>query len=114
MFKNKRNVGIILLILSFCALLGAHYIKGEVAEGNARISSAENQVQKGKRLFSINPATRVLGDVATGSAERKIIQGKKDILYYTRLANWLQIGGIFTGLGGLVWIYTHWKQTRNR
>ena len=98
---TKKSFGI-LMILGGLALIGLSvYIKYEVEHGKMQISSAEEKVSQGKSLFSTSPATKMVGNIFTGSAENEISEGKLKISQYEQISLWCLIGGIaFAIIGG--------------
>ncbi len=103
--KTKRIIGIIILIAGLVMEGFSFYIKKQVAEGNIEIESAQSKLDRSQGLFGSNPVAKEFGKALTGSAQSKINQGRRDVDYYTRLANNLQIGGIIcivVGAGILV------------
>lgn len=103
--KGKRSLGIFLFILGIALIVFSMYIKGETAEGRRKISSAQRQVDQSQRLFSLNPITKQVGKGVTGTAQRRIDEGKREVAQYEDMAYWFQIGGavlIIIGIG-VVW-----------
>jgi uncharacterized protein YjeT (DUF2065 family) len=104
--KNaKRIVGIVLIIAGIAMLGFSYYIKQEVAAGNLQISSAQEKVDRSQGLFNLNPVTKEVGKGLTGAAQSKIDEGKRDVEYYTHLANTLQIAGIACIVVGAIVIF---------
>ena len=76
--NGKRILGILILLCGIAMILGSVYIKQRVAEGKMQISSAQNKVNQGNSLFSLNPVSKEIGKGVTGSAQkRSIAQTKK-------------------------------------
>jgi len=97
----KKIAGIILLISGIAMILFSVYITNQVAEGKAKISNAQNTVDKGSSLFSTNPISKQIGKVFMNSAQSQIDAGQSQIVYYEGLSGWLLVGGIgFIVLGG--------------
>ncbi len=90
---SKRILGIIAAILGASLILSSFYIKNRVSEGRGKISEAEDNIQKGKLLFSLNPLTKEIGESLSDSAEIKIKEGSAKADRYETLALWFQIGG---------------------
>ncbi|NGX56739.1 MAG: hypothetical protein K1060chlam5_00985 [Candidatus Anoxychlamydiales bacterium] len=98
---KKRIFAIILVILGVASLVVSFYIKGEVRKGRGEIKSAQEKVDMGKKLFSINPYTKEVGKGLTSGIERKIKEGKVKADTYEAISNWLLAGGIiFIFIGG--------------
>lgn len=102
----RKKVLIILSIVIGAALLcGSFYIKSQVKAGQEKIGHTEESMSMGQKLFSFTPATKDIGDQLTSPIQKKIAEGKEQVEYYTKLANWLAIGGvvfILLGLGIMV------------
>jgi hypothetical protein len=90
----KKMIGILGLIGGIVLLIISFYIKHQIEEGKAQISSAQEKVDQGTGLFSVTPQTKAVGNVFTGAAQNKINEGKGQISHYEEVASWLQIGGI--------------------
>jgi hypothetical protein len=97
----KKNWGIVVLIVGLICLGLSFFIKNEVAKGMGEISSAQRKVDQGNGLFSVTPATKGIGNLFTGSAQKKINEGISKVNQYNNLADWLQIGGVVFLLAGL-------------
>ena len=98
--KKKRSLGILLLVGGVALILFSMYISGQVTEGREKISNAQNQVDRGKKLFSLTPYTEPLGKGLTGAAQRKIDEGRQEADEYAQLADWLKIGGVVCIIAG--------------
>lgn len=112
--KKKRILGGILVIIGIVFYIFGSYISGEVAEGRKKIASAQGSVDALKGVSDATPFTKGLGDMATGSAQKKIDAGKQDADKYETLANWLHGGGIvlfIAGIGFLVFSYVRKKNS---
>ena len=103
--NSKRVTGIVIAIIGVAMLFFSNYIKGQVAEGREKISSAQSSVDKGNSLFNLNPITKEVGKGLTGSAQRKIDEGSAEADQYAQYAQWLLIGGIVlivVGIGAVI------------
>ena len=110
--KVKIAIGIILLILGAGGIGFSLYIKSEVAEGKRQIASGQRKVDKAQGLFSITPETEAVGGALTGSAQRKIDQGRKDVAYYERMAGILMNLGIALGVTGVIVLVVPMKKKK--
>ncbi len=90
-----------MLIIGALLIGSSFYIKSQVEAGQKKVTSAEKQTEIGEQLFSLNPATKELGEGLTGSVKEKISEGKEQIEFYTALAKWLEIGGILFAVLGV-------------
>lgn len=103
--KSKRTFGILLCIVGIALILFSMYIKGETDAGRKKISSAQKQVDTGKKLFSLNPVSEQVGKGLTGTVQRRIDRGREEVVQYEDLAFWFQVGGavlIVIGIG-VIW-----------
>jgi len=110
--KTKRILSGILIILGIGLYIFGSYIEDEVAEGRKKIASGQQSVDQMQELSELSPYTKGLGEMATGSAQRKIDAGKKDADAYQVLANWLHGSGIvlfIAGVGLLAFSFTRKK-----
>ncbi len=108
----KRIFGILIFIVGVVLICYAQYIKKQVAEGTLKVSSAKQSVETGKGLFSMTPVTKEVGNLVTGSAEKKIAAGQEQIDYYSSLANKMQIGGIVLVIVGAGMVILFWRRRR--
>jgi uncharacterized protein YjeT (DUF2065 family) len=109
----RRALGILIIIGGIVLFGISQYIKGQVEEGKMKISNAEKKIEQGNKLFSFNPISKQVGQQITGSAQKKINEGKEEVDYYTQLANQLQIGGYILMIVGLVIVLIP-KKTKRR
>ena len=95
----KKVISFFVIVVGIAMLGGAYYIKGQVNQGKIRIAAGEQRLNQADAIFSL-PGASVLGDHIKEGGKRKITAGNRDIAYYTKMANYLQIGGIvFISLG---------------
>jgi hypothetical protein len=99
----RRIIGIVVAIAGIALLCVSSYIKGQVAEGQEQIDSAQKKVDTGNRLFSLSPTVKEYSKGLTDSAQKKIDAGQEQVIEYTALAQKLQIGGyILIAVGALL------------
>ncbi|MDX8431801.1 MAG: hypothetical protein SNF33_08390 [Candidatus Algichlamydia australiensis] len=99
----RRILGIIILVSGLGSIGTSLYIKKEVAKGKEQIASGQKKVDQTKALFGMSSATEPVGDVVTASGQSQINQGRRDVAYYEKLADWLMTGGIIGVIfGGLL------------
>jgi hypothetical protein len=98
----RRIIGIVFVIGGIVLLGIAHYIRVQVEAGKIEIAEGEKKVDTARELFSLHPATKGIGEGITQSGERKIAEGKQEVVAYSRLANQLQIGGFILIALGIV------------
>lgn len=112
--KKFKVLGGILVILGIVLYIFGSYISGEVAEGRKKIASAQGSVDTLKGISGVTPFSKDLGNMATGSAQKKIDAGRQDADQYETLANWLHGGGIVlfvAGIGLIIYSYTRKKKS---
>jgi hypothetical protein len=105
MKMKSKKFGVFLIIFGVVLLGLSYYIKSQVEEGKVKISSAESQVESGKKVLSLTPYTSPVGKMFSSSAEKKISKGKEDVALYEKRALWLQvigIGCVVVGLGIII------------
>lgn len=98
--KANKILGIILIIAGLVMLGASFYIKNQVLQGRAQISSAQSKVDTGKSIFSLSPNTKPVGNAIFGGAQSQIDAGSAEANYYANMANGLQIGGIIAIIVG--------------
>jgi hypothetical protein len=104
--KGKKTFGIALIVVGALMIGFSHYIAEQVAAGNIKIYNAQQQVDTVNTLFNRSDATKPIGEVFTGGAQKKIDAGRAKVSHYESLAQKLQIGGvilILAGAGVLFW-----------
>jgi hypothetical protein len=101
----RRVLGFLMLLIGILLILASRYIKNQVEQGQQQINSAQSKVNQADSLFSLNPTSKQVGQVVTGSAQNKINEGKQQVVEYTTLAERLNISGIVVvvlGIGYLI------------
>ncbi|MBY0529595.1 MAG: hypothetical protein K2P51_05330 [Rhabdochlamydiaceae bacterium] len=99
--NKKKLIGTIVFILGVCLIGISMYITSEVNQGKIKINRAQEQVDQGGSLFSMNPVAKEIGKGITGSAQRKIDEGKSQVVEYEAIARMAQISGIILIVLGL-------------
>lgn len=97
----KQGAGIVLFLVGLGMLFTSHYITGQVLEGKNKIENAQSKVNTGKKLFSLTPVTKQVGQGVTQSAQQQINAGREEVSYYEEVAYWLRIGGIASLIIGI-------------
>lgn len=99
----KKVIGILVLLGGISTLLFAFYIQTQLNQGKRTVEQAQKAVDKGSILFKINPVTEEMGKGISNAAQKKIDEGKREIIYYQGVVQQLLIGGaIITLVGGLI------------
>jgi hypothetical protein len=96
----KRVVAIVIFIAGGVMFGVSLYIKEQVRQGKIEVSDAKRNVERGRSLFSLTPATEPIGEGLARAAEGKIRSGEEQIAYYSHMAQMLQIGGIVLMVAG--------------
>lgn len=102
----RRSIAIIAVIIGIVLVLVSMNINNRVQEGRVRVSSAQRKIDQGKQFFEITPQTKPVGKILTDSVQKKIDQGRQNVEKNQNLANWLQFGGIFLIILGVVLFFT--------
>lgn len=104
----KQIVGVVVAVFGIALLFAAHSIEVRLDDGREQISEAESQVKAGKKLFSVNPVTKDLGNrVLFNSADKKINKAKGEVGKYETIVSQLRMGGailIVVGVGMLFFL----------
>ena len=101
----RRIVGIIIVLLGIAGIAISVYINQEVLEGKYKITNAQRKVDNSKRVMNLAPKeVQPIGDALTGSAQKKIDQGRADIVKYEAMAHQFKYGGIAFIVIGAIFI----------
>jgi HAMP domain-containing protein len=92
--RIKTILGIIILITGIALLGVSFYIKNRVVEGQTQIAEAQDKVDTGKAIMSLNSVTREIGRGVAAAAQKKIEEAEAMATEYAKMAKQLQIGGI--------------------
>ena len=82
------------MILGICCFVFGSIVNSKVKSGQEEIRSAQKGVNAVKGATSINPYSKVVGEVATKSIQKKINQGKVKASKFQKLAFWFKLGGV--------------------
>lgn len=107
----RRILGTILILLGVAAILTSVYIDKEVEKGRGQISSAQNQVDQGKKVMGLVPNSKPIGNIITGSAQGKIDAGKRDVAKYEKISNQLFYVGIALVVIGFILVIIRKKRS---
>jgi len=92
--KPKKVIGIALIVVGAIMLFFSNYIAEQVSSGKQQIQDAQQKVDTADSLFSKSKYTKPVGEMFTGSAQKKIDAGQADVDKYESMSNNLKIGGI--------------------
>lgn len=106
----KKIISVALVIVGCFMLGGSYYIKKEIREGQLQIDSAKSTVKTGTKIFSLSPVTEPIGSGIARAADKKIRSGEEQIAYYTKVANFLLVGGLVLVGGGVFLFFTERKR----
>jgi len=112
--KKIRIISGALILLGIVLYGFSSYIEGEVVEGRKKIAGAQRSVDELKGISGATPFSKSLGDIATGSAQKKIDAGRQEADQYQLLANWLHGSGIVifvAGIGLLIFSFVRKKSS---
>lgn len=101
--KKRKMMAIVFLVVGIVCLGASHYIKTQVAGGQEQVDSAQKSLDRGSKLFSNNPVSKEVGDTLfVKPIQKKIDAGQEEVLYYARIAQFLQVAGIILIIVGAV------------
>ena len=103
-----KIIGILLIVGGIASFLFANYIRSQVDQGKHKVRKAQSAVNSANQAASGDPTLYLFSRAATGPIQKKINEGKKDIVYLQSLAKTLDIVGFITIIagGGLtVWAF---------
>lgn len=92
--RSKKTLGIGILVIGVLLIIGAIYIKGQVAHGREQISSAKSTMHAGESILGLSPATKGAGSMLGSAGNKKIAEGSAEADKYEKIAGGLQIAGI--------------------
>lgn len=98
--RRKKTVGLVLMIVGAGLLVFSDYIARQVAMGQARIGSAQSQVDTVQSVFSQTEYTKPFGKALTGGAQKKIDAGQQKVDQYSALSSFLKVGGVVLIVAG--------------
>ena len=110
----KRIAGIVIAIIGIALIGAGYYITARVEAGQGDINSAQQKVDRGNSLFSLNPISKQIGQGITGSAQKKIDQANAQVEEYSILASRLQIAGIIVTIIGVVFVIFGRKRKKTK
>jgi hypothetical protein len=105
----RRFIAIGAIVVGAICVFFSNYIAVQVAEGKYKVASGQQKVNMIDSAFSQSKYTKGVGQVFTGSAQRRIDEGKAEIAKYEGLANKLQVGGAIVAVLGVVLLFV-WKR----
>lgn len=115
--KFSRVLGIIVIIAGIAMFFIANYINAQVSEGKGKIASAQQKVNQGSGLFSLNPVSKEVGKHVTDAAQKKINEGQQMIQHYEGVAGMFQTGGLIAvvvGVGIFIFSFVGSKGKKSR
>jgi hypothetical protein len=112
----KRILAVIVFVVGVVLLFVSHHIKQEIEAGTLKVNAAEKTVSQANSLFSLSPTAKQLAQGSMDKANKKIAAGKKEIAYYAKLADELQMGGfILMAAGVLIFVLgRHHKESNKK
>jgi uncharacterized protein YjeT (DUF2065 family) len=108
--NTKKIIGIALIVVGAVMLFFSNYIAEQVASGKMQIQEAQGKVDSADSLFSQTKYTKPIGNVFTGSAQKKIDAGQSEVNKYESMSNNLKIGGIVLILIGVIVLFVPMKR----
>lgn len=101
----RRILGILVIVIGIGSIGTSQYIRREVEAGRMKIDRAQSQVDQGKGLLKMAPKeARPVGDIFTGSAQKKIDEGRNKADAYSKKSDFLLTGGIILIIIGAIFI----------
>ncbi len=108
--NTKKIIGIALIVVGAVMLFFSNYIAEQVSSGRMQIQQAQSQVDTTDSLFSQTKYTKPVGNIFTGSAQKKIDAGQADVDKYQSMSNNLKIGGIILIIIGAAVLFIPMKR----
>jgi len=110
----KQILGIIGILLGIASMVVASRINERLDEARGEIGDAKQKVDTGKKLFSLSPATKEIGQGLTSGADKKIRNAEEEVAHYQQIANWCHAGGIALIVVGAASVLIFWKRSKKR
>jgi len=95
-----RIFGLIAFICGVGLFMVSVYIKGQVIAGRGQISDAQDKVDVGTSIFSLNKNTKPVGDEISSGANKKLDEKRSEANQYDTIANQTKIAGIVLMMAG--------------
>lgn len=112
--RNQRVWGVCLALAGAAALFFSGYIYEQVEQGRGQISDAQEKVDVGNNLLSLDPKAKKIGAPVTGSVQKQIDEGAMTADQYEQIAHLLQLGGIaLVTVGGILLLVSFVRQKWN-
>lgn len=108
--NTKKIIGIALIVVGAVMLFFSNYIAEQVASGKMQIQDAQSKVDTADTLFSQSKYTKPVGNMFTGSAQKKIDAGQADVDKYESMSSNLKIGGIILIIIGAAVLFIPMKR----
>ena len=110
--RSKKTLGIGILIIGVLLIIGALYVKGQVAHGREQISSAKSSLHTGESILSLSPATKGVGQAMGAAGEKKVKEGTAEADKYEKIGNGLMIAGIVAIVVGAAMVLSKFLRKR--
>ncbi len=98
----RRVLGILMIVGGIVLILTSNYISERVLEGKAQIASGQRKVDTADSVFGMSRATKPVGKAFTGSGQRRIDAGQREVDRYEQLAGQFRMGGYALIIVGLI------------
>lgn len=92
--STQKIFGIALIVIGAVMLFFSNYIAEQVTSGKLQIQEGQRKVDTADSLFSQSKYTKPMGQMFTGSAQKRIDAGQTEVDKYESISNNLKIGGI--------------------
>ncbi len=103
-----KIIGILLIVGGIASFIFANYIRSQVDQGKHKVRKAQSAVNSANQVASGDPTLYLFSRTATGPIQKKINEGKKDIVYFQSLAKTLDVVGfiaLVAGGGLTIWAF---------
>lgn len=101
------------MILGIASYSSAVYIEDQVSSGKAKLKNAQKKIDQTDQMLSLSPYSAPLGRGLKEATKEKLDEGKKQIIYYTDMANHLKvIGYVLMGTGLISLLFTFRKKKK--
>lgn len=108
----KRIIGIVSIIVGIVLLMVSRQIDQKLDEARDEIGGAKKKVSTGKKLFSLNPVSKEIGDGLAKGVDKKISDAEATVAHYEKVSMFCHVSGIVLVIVGAGIVFLSWKKKK--